>query len=139
MKESDWKLIRHFQAKEVIATGASPSDVKVELFLALDKFRDKVGSPVFLIRDGLTTGKHSSPGHKNGTAVDGFLRDTVRADTLFKAALESGFRAIGIYWNGTVLSFHLELDTEYRFWVGRKKKGAASWTYGELIIDPSKP
>lgn len=137
----DWK-IAHFTAEEIEATGANLAHVQIRLLTAMERFREKLGRPFKLIPGGMTTGNHKAPEHAAGLAVDGFVpgldgvADTITAEDVFKAALGAGFRGIGVYWNGSIYSFHLDLRPVLSFWTGTKAPGAAGWNYGKLINDP---
>ncbi|GEM_PF-2089285 len=139
----DWG-IKHFTAEEIEATGADIAKVQLSLVVAMDRFRGYLGRPFNLIKDGMTTGKHKAPEHPSGLAVDGFvpgldgITSPITAEDVLKCAVKAGFHGIGIYWNGLIYSFHLDLRPEYSFWTGTKKPGGGSWEYGKLIIDPRK-
>ena len=128
--------ILDFTPGEVVRTGADLKDVRVLLFCALQEFRTKLNRRVHLIFNGLTTGNHSAEEHPNGLAVDFHLNagdgpvdsTTIRMVLLY--AILTGFRGIGIYWNGQAYSFHLDLREDPRFaaWKGTKPApGVGSW------------
>jgi hypothetical protein len=142
MTREQFNLIHHFTAGEVEATGARISDVNFRLLLAYDTYRGILGVPVQFVKDGIITGEHAkNPGpHKDGIAGDScFLKSTPAIETIFRAGLQSGFRGIGIYWNGKAYSVHLDLREQFAFWSATKKKDG-SWNYGKLLnlIDPRK-
>ena len=68
----DWK-IAHFTAEEIEATGANLAHVQIRLLAAMERFREGLGRPFKLIKDGMTTGKHKAPEHLAGLAVDGHV------------------------------------------------------------------
>lgn len=138
MKTSDWPKVRHFTAAEIAATGADPKDVDYEAMLMLDRFRGILGCGVYLFAGGVTTGSHKSKGHKEGRAFDCYLKEKRNFKAVLGAAVKAGFTAIGVYWNGTAYSFHLERDPDQvRLWTGKKKKPGDAWTYGQLLLDPA--
>ena len=133
--------ILHFDANEIINTGANLSDVAASLIAALDRFRKLLHRPVLLLKNGLTTGDHKSRGHKAGLAADICLREAdgeISINEIFKTALIAGFYVIGIYHNGAAYSFHLEIDNVYRFWMAYKKHREAQWHYASLLKNPKE-
>lgn len=137
----DWN-IRHFTPEEIEATGADLKKVQVVLVAAMDRFREILGRPFKLIKDGMTTGHHKAPEHAAGLAVDGFVpgldgvADPITAEDVLKAALKAGFHGIGVYWNGGIYSFHFDLRPDFSFWTGTKSPSVPGWNYGKLINDP---
>lgn len=130
--------IASFSPKEITDTGASLESVKLETMVRLQKFRSLLGCSVHLCTNGLTTGRHNSPYHPKGLAVDFYLKidsNSVKILDLFKASLEAGFKGIGIYYNGKAYSFHFDLRPKYAFWTGTKD-GDSAWDYHKLIVDP---
>lgn len=132
----------HFSEKEITRTGAKLKDINFESMYKLEVFRVRIGRRVLFQKNGITTGDHSSEGHKKGKAFD------VRFDTrdgkvdfafclkALKTALSVGFVVIGLYFNGIEYSFHLEDSEEYRFW--RAVKDGKGWKYFGLIADPQQ-
>jgi len=140
MTREQFNMIHHFTAKEVEATGARISDVNFRLLLAYDTYRDILGVPIQFVKDGITTGDHAKNPwqHKNGIAGDScFLKNPPKAEAIFRAGLQAGFRGIGIYWNCQVYSVHLDLRETYSFWRAHKKKNG-QWEYLPLLnlFDP---
>lgn len=145
MKKSDFEthLIENFTAKEVTDTGAALGDVQLNLMIALQRFRSLIKRRVKLIVNGMTTGKHKAIWHPQGLAADIYLLPEdgiVPINHIFKSALAAGFKGIGIYYNGVMYSFHLDLRLDLDWWGGYKnpKKGIKDWKYYPLINDPSK-
>ncbi len=145
MKKEDFAVwgITHFTPEEIQATGADLDKVQGKLIIAMEEFRKVLGRPFVLVKDGMTTGNHKAPEHAGGLAVDGYVPgldgkdDPITSEDVFKAALKAGFRGIGIYWNGALYSFHLDLRKDFSFWTGTKPTpGKPGWNYGKLIIDP---
>lgn len=138
MIEDDFEAIKHFTQKEVEATGADIEDVDFDALNALDYMRNYLCCPIHLIHNGMTTGNHKSEGHPNGVAIDCYMSENIHIYKVFQAALKFGFNKIGIYWNGSIYSYHLEIAWVPAFWMGTKKIGEKNWTYGNLIKDPKE-
>ena len=138
MNQSNFRLIKYFTQKEVEATGANIEDVDFDALNALDDLRDYLNCPIYLIHNGMTTGKHKSDGHVKGLAIDCYISYDIHYYKVFQAALKFGFNKIGIYWNGSIYSYHLEIAWVPAFWMGTKKIGEKNWTYGNLIKDPKE-
>lgn len=136
--------VTNFTPKEVRATGASLGDVQMWLIKSFQKFRDdltkRVGHnvSVHLLYNGMTTGGHKSKYHPSGEAGDCYLGSEISPSDVFKSALNAGFKGVGIYWNGKIYSYHLDIGEDYRFWVGVKDPDGKkkSWTFNGLIVDP---
>jgi hypothetical protein len=140
MRESDFEKygINHFTGEEIEETGADLKDINVDLIIALDLFRSILGYPVYLLENGMTTGSHSSWTHPAGMAVDGRTKGKLGVDRIIKAALQAGFKGIGVYWNGQCTSFHLDIRPNYAFWAGHKKEpGVGDWTFTSLFNEIS--
>jgi len=141
MKATDFDKygIRNFTKREIENTGANLADVKVQLFLSLQRFRMFIDRRIILLPNGLTTGNHKSWEHPNGYAVDVAFREAdgeIHVSNLFKTALECNFRGFGIYHNEMAYSLHLDIGNRYRFWSAFKKHRENKWNYRPLIIDP---
>lgn len=143
MLESDFddSNIDNFTPKEIVTSGAELKDVKLETMIRIQKYRILIRRPVYIPENGITSGKHKAPWHPMGLAIDTWLHPKhgpIKSLDVFKCALEAGFKAIGIYWNGKLWSFHFDLRPNYAFWCGVKKYGDKRWQYHTLINDPSK-
>lgn len=139
MIKQDFETLDYFQANEIIATGAKLKDVQYELLFFLDRLRKKLGKPIYLCKNGLTTGMHKNKLHYEGLAADfSIANKNTDVNLIFKACMETGFKGMGIYYsqNTKNYSFHIDRGKDYRFWTGYKKKGDRDWFYGNLIIDP---
>jgi len=134
---TDFKRLRHFTPAEVTRTGARIKDVQFRTMFVADRFRHFLGCPVKLIKNGLTTGKHRDPAHPRGEAVDCYPTAKITHYAAYKAALRAGARAIGIYWNGRIYSYHLGLGPAWKSWAAVKSAKNA-WVYSCLIVDPAK-
>jgi len=137
MTKKDFESIHHFTQKEIEATGAKIKDVKFELIKALDNLRGTLGVRMFLQKNGLTTGDHSSPEHAAGLAVDWYVTTDFHPMMIMAMAVNVGFKIIGIYWNGKMLSYHTALSPYYKKpWLGRKDKPGDPWKYETVNLDP---
>lgn len=127
----------YFTFDELEATGADLTKIKVGLMVSLMSYRAAVGEPVHLIKDGLTSGKHEPNSlHYQGCAVDFFVRSRkISIDHHVSLLLQAGFRGIGVYYNGKIITFHADLRSKFTFWSGVKTVAGAPWKYGGLI-DP---
>ena len=127
--------IIHFSSREIEATGASLASVQARLFQHLEYFRREIGRAVYLIKNGLTTGNHSSQMHVMGLAVDVSMKKINPHDVL-KAALTAGFKGIGLYFKNGWVTVHLDLRADYTFWRGVKRTRERNWRYLPLIDQP---
>lgn len=135
MTPENFLILRYFTQSEVEGTSADIKDVKLELMYRLDSFRHDLGVPVYLLNNGLTTGKHSSPEHQKGEAADVCTGAIMPVWTVYKCALKNQFRGFGVYWNGIAYSYHLDIGSEHRQWTG-VPDGKGNWKFGTLIVDP---
>ncbi len=132
--------IEKVTAADITGTGAALDSVNLFLILKVDEFAKRCPYPVVLLPNGLTTGIHRSTWHPRGLAVDlAFDVDpaTVKIYDLWKLAIECGFTGVGVYWNGTAYSMHLDLRPHVAFWSGRKAQ-RGRWNYGGVFQDPAK-
>ena len=143
MLATDFKKhgITKFTPAEVENTGSALMYVQLRLMIALQAFRIELDRRVGLLNNGMTTGTHGAKEHPMGLAVDGYLYPedgSIEIPDIFKAALTAGFHGIGIYWNGTQYSFHLDLRPEWGFWFGSKdgKDDPKGWAFSSLFITP---
>jgi hypothetical protein len=137
MNKSQFALIKHFKPGEVTRTGAKLKDVDFRTIFVVDKFRQYLGCPVKLIKNGLTTGDHRDLAHPRGKAVDCYPTVKKSPQAAFKAALKAGAKVIGIYWNGRIYSYHLGLGPRLKFWTATKGANNA-WKYHGLVVDPAE-
>lgn len=126
MDIEDFRNIQFFRPKEIEATGAKLEDVDTVLIKRLDKLRNLLGLRIDLIKNGMTTGRHVSEGHKLGRAADVFI-PTKNPYKVFKTALLCDLTRIGIYWNGEAYSFHLEREYRKTFGFWQKIKFNGKW------------
>lgn len=133
--------IDNFTPGEVEDTGANLADVQLETMIAIQKYRETIRRRVKLAFNGITTGKHKSPLHPGGKAIDSYLLPEdgpIKTLDILKAALKAEFTGIGIYWNGKLYSTHFDLRPNYALWSGIKNFGEKSWDYRSLIVDLTK-
>jgi hypothetical protein len=137
MQLSDFNGIRYFTAEEVEATGAKIEDVQENTIITIDRLRAELGRPIKLVRNGITTGKHSSHRHYNGNAID-FTIDGLSHKEAVQVALlmaSVGFRGIGVYFNGSSYSFHGDFRANLTTWFGVKAGYGKEWSYKALQFD----
>lgn len=125
-----------FSIDDIRNTGAELDDLDLDAFNKLSAFTKIISSPVFFINNGISTGVHKSAGHSLGKAFD-IRVPRKNCYAVFKAAIEAGFKRIGIYWNGNAYTYHLEDSPTASFWSGRKSRpGECPWEFNQLINDP---
>jgi hypothetical protein len=116
--------------REIVNTGAQLKDVDYDSFEILCNFRKILNSPIIFLFNGITTGKHLSIGHKEGKAFDVAIPN-LTSSKVFTSAIDAGFRRVGVYWNGSVHSYHLE-NGKTGFWRGIKNSGE-DWQYLSIL------
>lgn len=148
MTRLEIRLLNNFTEREITKTGARLKDVKFGTMYTLQTVRTKIDRRIKLVKNGITTGKHSADEHPNGKAIDFHLDDrdgivTFRiAVKVLYAMFEAGFKGIGLYHNGNIYSFHGHIGSTYRTWSTRKvrvRKGKTYryiWQYSALFTDP---
>lgn len=126
-------------ADEIRSTGSNVEDVDADAFKSVCLLRKELNSPVYFLKNGITTGNHKSKGHPAGKAFD-IRVPRLPFYTVFKAAIDAGFNKIGVYWNGKAYSYHLEAAPYPAFWMGTKEGVGPKypWKFGKLISDPAK-
>jgi len=128
-------------SQNVIGTGAALADVSVFLIIRLQRYADLSGRRFVLLPNGLTSGQHSSSYHKRGMAADISWREANGSLNIYqewKGLIGAGFGGIGLYFNGTAYSAHVDLRPKLAFWAGWKRHGENIWTMGGLFKDPRK-
>lgn len=135
MTRADFKEIEFITEKEVRATGANPADVQKILLKNFDPLRRKIGLRFYLLSNGLTTGDHHAVEHGRGLAMDGYFRGRFEPNTVVEMALDAGFRGIGVYYNGNMISFHFDLRSLVQLWKAIKGPDG-QWIYLPLYSDP---
>lgn len=138
MTQEEAKSLVHFTAEEIESTGAKLADVKYLLFQRMDKFREDIKRSVHPLHNGITTGSHKSAEHPDGRACDFYLDAAdgpVDAYYTYKRLIDAGFNRIGVYYNGSVWSFHAAYGPRSGFWSGRKKARGTPWVYDKLRFD----
>lgn len=134
---TDFEL-QHVRPKDILGTGAPLDSVNVFLAIKTDRFIERVGLPFQFLHNGLTTGIHRATWHPRGLALDGAFntdQDLVKIYDVWKIAIECGFHGIGLYWNGTAYSLHMDLRPRLAFWGGTKVAGGP-WSYFSVFQDP---
>ena len=131
--------ICHITAQDVLNTGATLDSVNIRTIQAADAWITLMCRKVVLLHDGLTTGQHESPTHAMGLAVDVAFDDSegmLDVSHAVMMAVSVGFRGVGVYWNGTAYSMHMDLGMTFRQWAWWKHDAADAWTKDGLIVDP---
>jgi len=132
MKKEQCKDLKYFTYEEMTATGADIDDVKAVLMLSLDHFRKNIGTPVKLLKNGLTTGKHAKNSqHYLGGAADVYFRMWPKTlNTVVELAADAGFSGICLNGtNGKYVTIHLDLRA--LCWYARRDKDTGK--YVDLI------
>ncbi len=129
--------IANFPPEEIIDSGAKLEDVCSETIICLQRLRSKLMTPINILKNGLTSGGHKSQEHKNGKAVDVYIKKFKNTNSVIYIALECGFRGIGVYYNRETktYTFHFDLG-KTRFWGAFKNRTKENWTYFQILKDP---
>ena len=138
--------IVNFTAEQISDTGAKIADVSLITMLRLQAFAALCPLKILLLKNGLTSGDHSSPLHPRGYAVDiafDIEPTKIKIYDQWKNAIQAGFFGIGIYWNGVTYSMHLDTRKNIAFWSGRKNPlynpddaNSKYWIYSGVFLDP---
>lgn len=156
MKADDFGIygVTCISADEVEGTGALLSGMNVFLFTALQRFDSMIEVPANTVYErpwmplsnGMNSGGHKASWHPKGLAIDiAFLKADVEIYTMFKHVVDAGFKGIGVYWNGTAYSMHLDLRPHSAYWSGHKVlvwtgvTQEKKWKYTSLFRDPKQP
>lgn len=134
MQARDFEQVKYFTQQEIESTGANIDDVQYVLIEKLSELREAIDRPIKLQKNGITSGKHSAIEHKAGLAIDFYIADLNDYDVVkvILIASEIGFKGIGVYWNGRMWSFHLDLRPELKTWLGTKNEPGYAWEYKQL-------
>ncbi len=139
MTKNQLNIFKNFSEQEIISTGADLIDIDFKSFEKLQKFRLLINNPILFQKNGITSGYHYSKEHGGGKAFDirfkNIVTDFSSVYSYFKKALKVGFTGIGIYWNGSEFSFHLDDGERIRFWNANKNLNNNNWFYSGLIND----
>lgn len=143
MERMDFTLyaIDHFTPQEIENTGAELDDVKTTTIINIDRVRGDIGEPIYILKNGLTSGNHRSKYHHKGMAVDFYLMnndfDTVYE--VYKLLLEHHFKGIGLYYckDTKYYTYHADTRRDYGFWTGVKSGLYQNWSYLSLVSDPA--
>ena len=126
-------IVGRITEKELTSTGAQIKDIDYFSFQRLCEFRKLLNSPIHFIFNGITTGKHLSAGHPEGKAFDLFIPN-IPPYKIICTAIDAGLKRIGVYFNGTAYSYHLE-NGKCALWYGEKFT-ANDWEYSRLVKVP---
>ena len=137
MVKEQFEGIEYFTPEEVERTDASLASVQLSLMESLDEFREAIGCPVRLLKNGMTTGDHQGYDHGNGEAADVVLGAEKSVKEVVYAALKAGFNAIGVYHNTITYSYHLGIRFEFALWSATKGPND-EWEYDTLFVDPKE-
>jgi len=92
---------------------------------------------MYLLKNGLTTGRHKSKLHPQGKAVDVYINGKINVSKVIYAAQEAGFCGIGVYFCTETGLYTFHFDTgKYRLWGAYKKRKKDKWIYYNIIQDP---
>ena len=124
--------MKYFSTKEILNAGSSPELLTDELKKVLDYFAGLMklnfGAKVYviLLKNGLTSGQHASPEHREGKAVDFVIINktgkSIRAYQVTQMMSYAGFRSCGAYYNGVAWSFHGDVGDRFRQWFWDKRE-----------------
>jgi hypothetical protein len=126
--------------KMISDAGGNWKGLKQELIDSIDAlFHAFLGrAEIHIVQNGLNSGNHDGKYHPLGMAVDFYLSFTGKEVPLFEIIalmIFSGFRGIGVYWNGKIISFHGDVRDEFAQWKAVKGPDG-KWIYTALINDP---
>ena len=125
--------IRNFSPKEITDTGADLEKVQLQTICTLQSLRERLDTKINLLKNGLTSGKHSSELHPGGKAVDVFIpwaKSKNEYPLVMIEAWKVGFNGVGVYFNEEteLYTFHFDLG-EKRAWIGTKETRSEPWIY----------
>ena len=126
-----WDNVKYFKPQEFAWPCCGVSLVKRDLVVKLDKIRETVGFPL-IVTSGYRCSLHNSKiggvpdsAHVKGLAADIKVTTSRQRFLVVKAALEVGFKRIGLANN----FIHLDIDEDkpseviWLYWHIKKKKG----------------
>lgn len=141
MTKNDFESIKNITPESVIQSGARIEDVQFLTIHQLDTTSILLNRTIIILPNGLTSGKHSSPLHPRGLAVDFCLREVDGEidpqDIVFNLVV-AGFRGIGVYHNGAAYSFHADIRKDFGSWSRWRKHREVKWKEQALINDPRR-
>jgi uncharacterized protein YcbK (DUF882 family) len=106
MTQEDWKEIKHFSPNE---NWGDWTKMAKNLFLALDKFREYVGHPVYVNCGYATNGHTNKSYHYKGMAVDIHVKNVNVIDQFLAAERIDEFNGIGLYPDWRNPGLHLDI------------------------------
>jgi len=148
MTKRQLDLFPNFSHGEIKRSGGRLAGIDFRAFAKLQNFRFAIGRRVKFQKNGINSGNHNSPEHEAGKAFDIRFdkRDGVvtfaEINRFVKEAIKVGFRGIGIYWNRTEYSLHLDDGSTFDWWSAHKIKvrhGKAyryKWAYMPFLNNP---
>lgn len=142
MFEKDLLFCPHFSKNEILNTGARIDEIDAELMQRMENLRVMLNRRIYLMF--ITTGRHATYSyHYTGKAVDFYLNPedgVIDPSRLIEAALSCGFKGIGVYYNGTAYSFHVDIRFPYtNIWCAIPSTNPKEkWTYMPINKDPKE-
>lgn len=89
-----WQQLMYFDAEEF---GDGAEKMEPELLRRLDRMRALAGIPIVITDAWRDVKPGEPPEHENGYAVDVRCKDSKTRLTLVRAAIDAGFKRIGVY------------------------------------------
>jgi hypothetical protein len=130
MNSEDFHKLPNFTEMEVGATGADFKEVQLATMETLQAVRTMTGRAIFLIKNGLTTGKHTSHRHPAGEAVDFKFGGYINPIVVVSAMLACGFKGVGVYkWSCGNYTFHGDTRPEFGGWYRETDADGETHTY----------
>lgn len=124
----------HFSQKELTQDGTALKLIPLQLMQKFEDFRIKLNKRIKILCIG--GGKHlPNSMHNTCEAIDFYIfpqDGNVSNQNIIELAIDSKFKGVGVYWNGTINSYHLDTRDECQLWSGVKSSGN-SWKYGSII------
>ena len=121
----------NFSDQEIFKAGSDPKKLDENQCNTLDLFASMLKEDynkkiyVVLLFNGLTSGDHASPEHKEGKATDFIIVNKsgkhLDAKKVCHYMALAGFRGIGAYYNGLAWSFHGDTGDRIRSWFWDKR------------------
>ena len=126
MTDYSFSLLSRLSRREVEKTGANMETLEFDTLYKLNMLILKWSSyvkwdePIYIFKNGINSGKHVSPGHKKGLAVDVYHGRKIadhEAVRFVLMAVQCGFSRVGVYKNHkNYYSFHLEVADTIGTW-----------------------
>jgi hypothetical protein len=117
MNKKDFWRTPDFTYKEVVASKADATRVKVFVLVKLQSVRTELGVVTRICENGLNSGKHISVTHGDDDAIDFYFDHYIDPITVICAMIRAGFTGIGVYKNvGGYYSYHGDVGEGFRQW-----------------------